>query len=149
MVWSVFGGHILGDQSGREAFPCSVALAFRFSEAFPCSVALILRLPDSTKRYKNNGFGGWGSFEASHFIYLCVLPCASALASSAAISQQVCSCTATFITSGQKKGNSRKYLKIIKMMKTKYVRRFSMLFVGFFIVFPPTSCQNTSKMTPK
>ena len=51
MVWSVFRGPILEDQSGREAFPCSVALVFRFSEAFPCSVALVFRLTDFMKRY--------------------------------------------------------------------------------------------------
>ena len=65
MVWSVFGGPILGDQSEREAFPCSVALVLSFSEAFPCSVALVLRLPDFTKRCKNNGFGERCSFRGS------------------------------------------------------------------------------------
>ena len=42
MVWDVFGGSILGDQSRRKTFPCSVALVFSFSEAFPCSAAFIL-----------------------------------------------------------------------------------------------------------
>ena len=71
MVWSVFGGPILGDQSEREAFPCSVALVLSVSEAFPCSVALVLRLSDCMKRYENNGFGArhlfrWSSGAAKH-----------------------------------------------------------------------------------
>ena len=59
MVWSVFRGPILEDQSGPEAFPSCVALVFSFSEAFPCSVAFVFRLSDVMKRYKNNSFGAW------------------------------------------------------------------------------------------
>ena len=33
------GDPVFGDQSGRKAFPCSVALVFSFSEALPCSAA--------------------------------------------------------------------------------------------------------------
>ena len=65
MVWSVFRGPILGDQSGRDAFSCSVALVSSFSEAFSCSVAFIFRFSDFRKRYKNNGFGAWRSFRGS------------------------------------------------------------------------------------
>ena len=65
MVWSVFRGPILGDQSGREAFPCSVALVFSFFEAFSYSAAIVFRLSDFRKRYKNNGLGVWRSFRGS------------------------------------------------------------------------------------
>ena len=44
-----FLGTRLGDQSGRGAFPCSMALVFSFSEAFSYSVAIVFRFSDFRK----------------------------------------------------------------------------------------------------
>ena len=48
--WDVFGGPILGDQSGRKGFTRSVALVFSFSEAFLCSARLILERSHAPRR---------------------------------------------------------------------------------------------------
>ena len=62
----------MGDQSGRKAFPCIVALVDSFSEAFPCSAAFILERSHaarcsfwSAKRYEHTGFGTRHSFKGS------------------------------------------------------------------------------------